>query len=191
MAPKRMIVLQSSLSADQCLERLRINTDEQRRTLFSLSGYQGKNPVLSRIEGDSIRLQKRRYYRNDFAPNFFGTIRVWGSSSRIAGYFGPPRWALIFMRIWVGAAVLFTLPIAFVSLGKILAGKPEAGDYVGLFVPVVVVGFAMFLPRFGDWIGRNEKTFLLQFLETTLAAKREVLPQGSDEVAALDGTQRL
>jgi hypothetical protein len=191
MAINRTIVLHSSLSADQCLERLRINTDEQRRTLFSLSGYQGKNPVLSRIDGDNIQLQKRRYYRNDFAPNFFGTIQPWGSSSRIAGYFGPPRWTVIFMRIWVGAAVLFTLPFTFVCLGKVLAANPEPEYYLGFLIPLVFVAFAMFLPRFGDWIGRNEKSFLLQFLETTLAAKREDLPQSNDEVVVLDGIRRL
>jgi hypothetical protein len=183
MATKRTIVLHSSLSAGQCRERLRSNTDEQRRTLFSLSGYKGKNPVLSSIEGDKIQLQKRRYYRNDFAPNFFGTIQPWGSSARIEGYFGPPRWTVIFLRIWVGAAVMFTLPIALISLRKIAEGNPEAGDYMGLFMPLLFVGFAILLPRFGDWMGRNEKTFLLQFLEATLAAKREDLPQGGDEVA--------
>ncbi len=180
MGKARTIVLQSTLSADQCRERLRTNTDEQRRTLFSLSGYKGKSPVLCRIEGETFQLQKRRFYRNDFAPNFYGSIQPWGSSARIEGYFGPPRWAVIFLRIWLGAAVLFTVPVAWVSVQRMLGGNRQAGDLIALAFPLVFVAFGVLMPRFGDWLGRNEKTFLVEFMETTLAAKLEEAPSGGD-----------
>ncbi len=187
MSREHGIVLQSTLSVDQCLERLRSNTDEQRRTLFSFSGYRGKNPVLSRIQGDKIQLQKRRYYRNDFAPNFYGSIQPWGSAARIAGYFGPPRWTVIFLRVWLGAAMLFTLPVAWVSLRRMLNGGFDPSVTMGVGMPLFFLAFAFLLPRFGDWLGRNEKTFLLEFLETTLAAKREDLPSGSETGAMISG----
>lgn len=180
MSRQPLIALQSTLSADQCLERLRSNTDEQRRTLFSLSGYRGKNPVLSRIQGNKIQLQKRRYYRNDFAPNFYGSIQSWGSAARIEGYFGPPRWSVIFLRGWLGAAMLFTLPVALVSLRQMPKGSFDASLALGVGMPLVFLLFAFALPRFGDWLGRNEKKFLLEFLETTLAAKRVESPSGSE-----------
>ncbi len=185
MGTPRTIVLQSTLSPEQCRERLRSNTDERRRTLFSLSRYKGKNPVISSIDGDTIQLQKRRYYRNDFAPNFYGTIRPWGNTARIEGYFGPPRWTVMFMRIWLGAAMLFTLPVAWVSLQRLLDGHFEGGIYIGVAFPFFFLAFGLLMPRFGDWLGRNEKIFLLEFLETTLAAKREDSPSGSETGAML------
>jgi hypothetical protein len=187
MAKARTIVLQSTLSPDQCRERLRANTDVQQRTLFSFSGYKGKNPVLCRIEGEKFQLQKRRYYRNDFAPNFYGTLQPWGNSARIEGYFGPPRWTIIFLRIWLGATLLFTLPVAFISLQRLFGGSPQSGDLVGLLFPFLFVGFGLLAPRFGDWLGRNEKAFLLQFMETTLAAKPEEMPPGADFSGTLTG----
>jgi hypothetical protein len=187
MGKPRTIVLHSTLSADQCRERLRANTDEQRRTLSSLSGYRGRNPVLCQIDGERFRLQKRRYYRNDFAPNFYGGIQPWGSSARIEGYFGPPRWAVIFLRIWLGAAVLFTLPVAWVCVRRLLSGGSQDGDYVGLLVPLLFVAFGTLMPRFGDWLGRNEKTFLLQFMQTTLAAKQEETVSGAGLGGAMSG----
>jgi hypothetical protein len=42
--------------------------------MFSWSGYKGDLPVLGTITGNSFRLQKRRYWRNDFAPYFYGQI---------------------------------------------------------------------------------------------------------------------
>jgi hypothetical protein len=185
MAKPRTIVLQSTLSPEQCRERLRSNTDERRRTPFSLSGYKGKNPVISRIDGDTIQLQKRRYYRNDFAPNFYGTIRPWGNTARIEGYFGPPRWAVMFMRIWLGAAMLFTLPVAWVSLQRLVGGHFEWDVYMGLAFPFLFLAFGLLMPRFGDWLGRNEKTFMLEFMETTLVAKREEFPSGSETGAIM------
>jgi hypothetical protein len=185
MAKPRTIVLQSTLSPEQCRERLRSNTDERRRTPFSLSGYRGKNPVISRIDGDTIQLQKRRYYRNDFAPNFYGTIEPWGNTARIKGYFGPPRWAVISLRIWLGAAVLFAIPIVWGSLRQMLNGDWGQNVYVGVAVPFFLLAFGLLMPRFGDWLGRNEKTFMLEFLETTLAAKREEFPSGSETGAMI------
>jgi len=170
------VFLQSALGAEQCIERLRETTDEQHRTLLSFSGYRGSKPILSRIEGYNFQLQKRRYYRNDFAPNFYGTITPWGSGARIEGYFGPPRWSAIFIRIWLGCVIVIW-SVAFIASMRTGRQPYHRGDaYVALLVLAVMVFFAWFLPRFGDWLGRNEKTFILQFLETTLAARREPPP---------------
>jgi hypothetical protein len=184
MGKARIIVFQSSLSADECRQRLRSNTDEQQRTLFSLSGYQGTRPVLSLIQGEQFQLQKRRYYRNDFAPNFYGTIRPWGNNARVEGYFGPPRWTMRFLWVWIGAAVLFTLPMGLIFLRRL----PNDGSraillVLTLLVPLMVIAFGLLLPRFGDWLGRNEKTFLLQFLETTLAAREAPTTEGLSDAA--------
>ena len=75
MAKTEPIVLQSSLGIDECLKRIQDSADPGKRTLFSLSGYKGSKPLLVRFEGNQFRLWKRRYYRNDFSPYFYGVFR--------------------------------------------------------------------------------------------------------------------
>jgi hypothetical protein len=172
MTQPTQIVLQSGLSAELCIARLRETTDEQHRTFFGLSGYRGSKPILSQIQGNNFKLQKRRYYRNDFAPNFYGAITSWGSSARIEGAFGPPRWTVIFSRFWIAFMVLVSVPVAIASFVRVQPSHPNDA-YISVFVPLLLVASAFFAPKFGDWLGRNEKTFILQFLETTLQARRE------------------
>ena len=82
------IVLHSAMSPDSVVARLRDSVDERRRTLFSLSGYKGRGPIIGKVDERTFRLQKRRYWHNDFAPFFYGQISSEGNGSRIDGYFG-------------------------------------------------------------------------------------------------------
>ena len=75
MAKPENIVLHSAIPPDECLRRIEASTDPGNRTLFSLSGYKGSKPLLVKFDGNQFKLWKRRYYRNDFAPYFFGTFR--------------------------------------------------------------------------------------------------------------------
>ena len=72
------IVLHSAMSPDSVVARLRDSVDERRRTLFSLSGYKGRGPIIGKVDERTFRLQKRRYWHNDFAPFFFGRIHCEG-----------------------------------------------------------------------------------------------------------------
>ena len=175
MAKPQTIVLQSTLSVAQCLQRLTDHTDPQRRAIFSASGYQGTKDVLSQINGNQFQLQKRRYYKNDFAPQFYGSIDAWGNAARIEGTFGPPKWVRkVLWGVLAGTLLCICVPVVLISSPQIAQRHPGQNPaiYAGLAVPVfMILAFAWFLPRFGEWIGRNEKVFLLQFLETTLAAR--------------------
>src|SRR5580693_4969796 len=136
MPPAANIFLQSALGAEQCVERLQEATDEPHRTLFSLSGYRGTKPILSQINGFTFQLQKRRNYRNDLAPNFYGTILPWGNGARVEGRFGPPRMAVIFLRIWLAFMILVSVPVC-VTLLRDAHGRGNA--YVGLLVEGVMI----------------------------------------------------
>jgi hypothetical protein len=125
MPPAANIFLQSGFGAEQCVERLQEATDEQHRTLFSLSGYRGTKPILSQINGFNFQLQKRRNYRKDLAPNFYGTVLRWGNGARIEGRFGPPRLAVIFLRIWLAFMILVSVPVCL-SLLRDAHGRSNA-----------------------------------------------------------------
>ena len=106
-------VLHSALSPNAAADALRRSIDEQRWTLFSLSGYKGNLPLLGEVGRSTFKVQKRKYYRNDFAGKFYARFAPEPGGTRIEGYFDYPRWAKYFMRIWLAFAVLVGTPISW------------------------------------------------------------------------------
>jgi len=167
MPKTEIIALHSSLPSDECIRRIQESTDPGDRTIFSLSGYKGSRPLLLKFSGNQFTLWKRRYYRNDFAPYFFGTLSPENQGTRLEGHFDMNRWVKIFMRIWIIFAIMFTLPVVFAMLSRTIQGNAWAG----ILIPIGLVAFGIFLPKFGRWMGKGEEKLMTEFLETTLAAK--------------------
>jgi hypothetical protein len=84
---KQSVILSSALTPVALADALCRSIDEERRTLFSLSGYRGSRTVLGEVTENTFRLRKRRYRRNDFAPHFYGQFQQELGGSRIEGYF--------------------------------------------------------------------------------------------------------
>jgi hypothetical protein len=164
------IVLRTDLSAEECLRRLGEATDQGKRTIFSLSGYKGSKPVLATFDGNRFKLWKRIYYRNDFRPYFYGTLVPQDRGCRIEGYFDVDRWMKFFVWFWLAFVVLAgVLPTIIAT-----ASQPIRGDaWIGVIVPLGLILFGIFLPKFGRWLARDQETFLKEFVETTLAATPE------------------
>jgi hypothetical protein len=167
MAKPEKIVLNTDFAPDECIRRIEASADPGNRTIFSLSGYKGAKPLLVKFSGNQFVLWKRRYYRNDFAPYFFGTLSPDSKGTRLEGYFDMNRWAKIFMRIWIAFAILFSLPVIFAILSRPIQGNA----WLGILIPIGFVLFGIFLPKFGRWMGRGEERFMRDFLQTTLAAQ--------------------
>jgi len=172
---RTMIILHSALSPDAVAGALRNSIDEEHRTLFSLSGYRGDRPVLGEVQAGSFRLQKRRYYRNDFAGQFYGRFQAEPGGTRVEGYFNASRWSRFFMKVWLAGAVLIGTPIFVLTLIDLTKGSHHmSGDmWVGLVVPPSLVLFGAVLPRFGRLLGRSGERFLLKHLQQTLGARIE------------------
>jgi hypothetical protein len=167
MAKPENIVLHSAIPPDECIRRIEASTDPGSRSVFSLSGYKGSKPLLVKFDGDQFKLWKRRYYRNDFAPYFFGTLSPDNQGTRLEGYFDMDRWVKIFMKIWIAFAALFTVPVFFATLNR----PDRANGWIGIVIPIGFVLFGIVLPKFGRWTGRGEEKFMREFLQTTLAAQ--------------------
>jgi hypothetical protein len=179
------LVFHSDYSPEDCVNKLMEEIDPEQRTVFSLSGYRGKKPVLGSISANEFRLHKRRYWHNDFGPVFYGSITPYGRGSCIEGYWGMPRWTRLFMRVWLmGVAVLGT-PILLVTLYELITRRPVPLEelYLGLLVPLGMFLFGLLLPRFGAALGASEKTFLGAFVERTLLATKT---NSSPEMRAWD-----
>src|SRR5262249_7800059 len=98
---KKLITLLSPMSSAAAAAALRGSMDEERRALFSLSGFQGEQDVIGSVHGNNIHMQKRRYWRNDFAPHFYGVLQPDPSGTRIEGHFDTSEWVRTFMRVWL------------------------------------------------------------------------------------------
>ena len=104
MVKKVDIALHSDYSPETCIAKLAEQVDLDVPTLFSLSGYKGKKPILGKIAGKEFRLHKRRYWHNSFGPVLFGRVIPDGCGTLIEAYwevwkavafsceFGSPSW---------------------------------------------------------------------------------------------------
>ena len=175
--PERIIslIFRSAVTPGAVADALRRSIDEEHRTLFSLSGYRGSLPVLGEVTGTTFRLQRRRYWHNDFAPNFYGEIQTEASGSRIEAHFDVSRWVRTFMRFWLAGVVLLGGPIFVLSVLDYFTGSHHtSGDNrIGLIVPPALVLWGFLLPRIGRWFGVGDERFLLEFVQQTLAAQIE------------------
>jgi hypothetical protein len=122
-----------------------------------------------------FRLQKRRYWRNDFAPHFYGRFLLEPGGTGIQGYFDLSTWVKRFMRFWLAGVFVIGAPIAVFALLDVITGSHHlSGDiWVGVIVPPAMIAFGIVLPKFGRLLGRPEEKSILEFLENTLAAQRE------------------
>ncbi len=169
------MVFRSALTPSAVADALRRSIDEQRRSLFSLSGYRGSLPVFGEVTENTFHLQRRRYWRNDFAPHLYGQIEAEARGSRVNAHFDVSPWVRMFMRIWLVVVALISGPIFVLSLLDLLTGSHHlTGDYViGLIVPPAMILWGFLLPRIGRFFGRGDERFLLDFVQQTLAARLE------------------
>lgn len=172
---RTVYVLHSALAPTAVGDVLRRSVDEERWTLFSLSGYRGDRPILGEVGKDTFRLQKRRYSRNDFTGHFHARFEPESGGTRIEGYFDAPRWARYFMRIWLAGAVLIGTPIFVETVMDITTGSHHvSGDkWVGLLVPPGLVFVGTVLPKLGRLLGKKDERFILEHVQNTLAARVE------------------
>jgi len=172
MAFRHFTRFRTDLEPEACLRRLDDSIDPWQRTPLSFSGLEGSQVVIGWMDGYEFRLRKRRYYRNDFAPQFHGNLKPDGPGTVVEGYFDMPRRAKVGTRFWLGGAILMGAPVFFSTLRNLIRGTSDAqeGLLIGLLVPPALVLFGLLLPKFGLWLGRYEENYILAFLQTTLIA---------------------
>ena len=168
-------MLHSVLDPNSVADALRRSMDEQSWTPFSLSGYEGNLPFLGEVSDNTFTVQKRKYYRNDFAGRFYARFVPEPGGTKIEGYFDAPRWAKYFVRIWLALAVLGGAPIFVGTLrDRVLGSHYMSGDdWVGLTVPLVLMLFGTVLPKLGRLLGKRDERFMLKHIQNTLTAQIE------------------
>jgi hypothetical protein len=172
---KIAVVFHSSLAPVTAADALRRAIDEERWTIFSMSGYKGDRPVLGEVSENKFRLRRRRCWRNDFAPHFYGRFHSERGGTRIEGYFGLSSWVMTFMRLWLGFVVLCGgLIFVLTILDLTTQSHFVSGDrWVGITVFPALLAFGILLPRVGRLLAKSDERIISEYLQHTLAARIE------------------
>jgi hypothetical protein len=169
---RKIVIFHSPLSPAEITEALRGSVDDEQRSLFSLSGFQGDRPLIGTIGFDSFRIQKRKLYRNDFARHFYAQFGPEQSGTRIEGYFAMAIWVKLFMLVWISFAIVIGSVIFIATCRELISSHraPNDQDWVGLLVPPGLVLFGFGLPVIGSLVSRPGERYILQRLGIILSA---------------------
>jgi hypothetical protein len=107
----------------------------------------------------------RRFYKNGFAPFFYGEVRPLGDGAELSGSFRLHPLTRVFTGIWLGGALLLAgvMTVSTVSSGRAV---PLPAVAVPLALPAA--GFGMLW--LGRWLARNERPLIMRYLEACAAA---------------------
>ena len=159
--------LRTPLPIEECKARLASGVDVE-RLAFTWSGHAGSRPILGKFSENGFRLQKRRYYRNEFAPFFYGRFVRADRGTFIEGEFRMHPFARAFMIFWFSFLVLY-FAVALVQYAMEPPGV-RGGRGLLLVFPFGMMAFGIALVRFGRWLGRGEERAIVAFLKTTFEA---------------------
>jgi hypothetical protein len=150
-----IIELDVTLSPEEAMSRIIASSDEE-RFAFSLSGHAGDKPFLLRRDGNSFRVQKRRFYRNSFHPYLFARVEPTAYGSRITGHFSISGGTKTFMMLWFLGVGLFGGMMIIKLVSDYLNGKISGNEALWAFHPIGMLVFGFLLIVIGKLLSRNE-----------------------------------
>jgi len=159
------MTLHTRIPIEECKARLASSVDAERLG-FSWSGYAGSRPILGKLRGATFRLQKRRYYRNSFAPFFFGRFVAADGGTLIEGEFRMHPFVKVFMVVWFSFLSVFSVIVLISVFAR--QADVQGSPVLGLVIPAGMAAFGIALVKFGRWLGRSEETAIVAFLKNTL-----------------------
>lgn len=168
--------LESMLSPEGCIRRLRATIAERGMGFFSLGDFGGSEQFFGQINGNSIELRKRKswFWKNDFAPHLFATLAPTASGTRIEGHFGLSTWVSRFMIFWMSFVGIVGGIVAVSSLIQLAGGhrfSKSADAMFGVIFPLIMFAGGYLLPRICYYFSYWHERELLEFMKHTLAAR--------------------
>jgi len=172
---RRTVRLLSPLTLSSCQAALQAAIDGEKRAFLFLSGYAGSQAVIGETNGVTFRIHKRRLWKNDFAPHFYGEFATGTNGTSIQGFFDASPFVKQFMRGWIGFVAVVGIPFFLVTVWDLLTGSNyvQGEKWLGIIIPPAMLVWGVLLPKVGRLISESDETFLVEFLETSLAAKKQ------------------
>ena len=159
------LAMVSPLARDLCIRRLLVEAGRAWR-------FFGDRPVIGYIDEASLRMHKRSWYRRSA---IYAKLQLSDEDggTRIRCQFSMRLLSRLFMAVWFGAALLISGVIFLRALAALLvdASGAPAGTWLGVTILPVMLAFYFGLVRFSQYMARNERLFLVEFLHRTVGAR--------------------
>jgi len=153
LKPYQYLTLETTLSQEQCLERVRPLIDSKWLSLGKNSVLFGEHSVIGTVDTQTMHLKKRIVYsRNPWRTILIATLRTREGETIISCRFGPENSTLLGL-----CSALIVL--AFMQ-------TTEDNIIPSLFFVLMIVASII-----GCYFARDEKDFLTEFLCENLDAK--------------------
>jgi hypothetical protein len=155
----------SPLPPNECVRRLRNATDG----MWSLAGSKS---VQGSVSENAIRLRKRIFYRNSFQCWLSAKLVGENGATRLHCTFGLHPFVRIFLEVWIAVVSVVGLTVAMQTVWLWLRNSPLSPNaWLGIVFPLIMVGFAILLLKFGNSLVQDEPDFLIGFLKATIRAR--------------------
>jgi hypothetical protein len=155
--------LVSPLARDECIRRLRANTDSS-WAIFS------NKPLSGFVEDTSFRICKRGRAKSH-RPPLSGELLDEGGGTRMRCRFGMHPVVVGLIVIYFGFLLIVGGKDAISAIGSLLAGHAAADAWISVAFPVFLLVFSAALVGLVPSAYRNDLRFLLDFLRDTIAAR--------------------
>jgi hypothetical protein len=161
--------LRTKLSIAECRSRLGSATDLGGMALSWDSAIPGA--VVGEFRGQVFRLHTPKYYKNAFAPFFYGQLSAADGGTTLEGNFRMHPFVRLFVVFWYSFLILFGVAALIVPAAKIPAsGISRTWYFAGLGL-LAILGLAVV--QIGKWLGNGEQGVIHSFLKSTLEATDE------------------
>jgi hypothetical protein len=161
--------LRTKLSLAECRARLGSATDLGGMALSWDAAV--SSAVVGEFRGQVFRLHTPSYYKNSFAPFFYGQLSAVTGGTALQGSFRMHPFVRLFLVFWFGLLLIFGLAAFIVPAAKYQgSGISRNWYFVGLVV-LAILGVG--LVQVGKWLGRSEEGVIRNFLKSTLDASDE------------------
>jgi hypothetical protein len=162
--PKRSRVfsLQSQLTPEQCMARLRQAAD--------VSPSRWVAPGTKRIVGWNSGTTFELKSRSGSSPNYIGTFTANRSGTTIEGYFRSSRSRRFFAFVWFGACACVPLSVELLAIQERHSTRDPVGWSVvaGLVFSLVMALVGAVLMALWTWSERTGEKFIADFLKDVL-----------------------
>jgi hypothetical protein len=160
-------LLHTRLNPDECRARLQ----ERIASWFSLTPSR-QRPVEGRVSAHGFEIRKFVLYGNPYQTVAKGIFMPSPEGTRLVVRLGLSRWIRIFVGLWFGGIVFFTILAILLTMTQ----SPSLEAMLTRLAMPLLSLLLLFLfgagtVWLGRWLARNEAEFLMRFLRETLEAE--------------------